>query len=150
MSSAKLSFLNECGVSKLKFSFSHSCFPTEPSPKPHPLKDDLLVCVCTCIHETERSMSHYVLCACGQEQVAWVGSVLHAGPKIKLICHHTGGQRLNFLSHFTRLKKKRNQIPAFLIESRLQKQVEYYTYGSYWMLILHVKFFLAVGMVTFS
>lgn len=113
MSSAKLSFLKECGVSTLKFSLSHSWFPTEPSPKPDPLEDDLLVCVCTCIQETERSVSHYVLCACGQEQVARVGSILHVGPKIKLIHHHTGGQKLNFISHFTSLKKKKNKHLLF-------------------------------------
>lgn len=82
---------------KIGFSFSHTSFPTEPSPKPHPLKnDDLLVCGYTQETKRLRDLCMYIcttvyLCACSQEQLAGVGSVLPpcGSWDQNHICHHT-------------------------------------------------------------
>lgn len=105
---------NECGISKLRFSFSHSCFPTEPSPKPHPLKnDDLLVYMYT--RETETCVPLCTLYMWSRTSCwSWFCPSCRSWDQTH-ICHHTGGQRLNFLSLF---------FFFFFIESRLQKQVE--------------------------
>lgn len=86
MSSAKLSFLNECRVSKLRFLFSHSCFPTEPSPKTHPLKnDDLCADVHVYMRLRDLCPTVYSVHEVKNKLQELVGSVLHVGPEVKLI-----------------------------------------------------------------